>query len=300
MKRLTLEDFLNKAKQVHINGKYNYDLVQYKNSKTKIKIICLLHGEFEQRPDQHLAGYGCCKGANKRKSLILEEFIKNSKNFHENKFNYDLVEYVNNKTKVKILCPDHGVFEQFANSHMQGAGCISCSNKKPKTTESFIKECKEVHNDFYDYSLVEYKGIFSKVKIVCPYHGEFEQASNHHVEGRGCSGCAVKGFDPNKPSILYFLKFSKKSHTFWKIGVTNRSLKDRFRADFKYIKEQFQWSFPDGRKTICLEEKVLAMFYNYKFKSENRLLKTAGDTECFTTELPFDKVIQFINAERLL
>lgn len=56
--------------------------------------------------------------------------------------------------------------------------------------EIFIKRAKEVHGDKYDYSKVEYKNAKTPVTIICPIHGEFQQAPYHHLEGSGCKKCA--------------------------------------------------------------------------------------------------------------
>lgn len=126
------KEFINKAKKIH-NNKYNYSLVNYANSQTKIKIICPEHGEFEQTPNSHLKGRGCpvC-GLNENKSKrakSAENFIKDSLKIHGNKYNYNLVNYINNKVKVKIICPIHGVFEQSPNIHLKGCGCPQCFYK---------------------------------------------------------------------------------------------------------------------------------------------------------------------------
>lgn len=129
------------------------------------------------------------------KKLTTFEFIQRAKELHNNKYDYSLVDYKNNKTKIKIICPIHGVFEQYACHHLKGCGCVSCSpekisNIKKKSTEEFIKEAKEIHGDKYDYSLVDYKGCQTKVKIICPTHGVFEQQPTAHVnQEQGCPFC---------------------------------------------------------------------------------------------------------------
>lgn len=57
-------------------------------------------------------------------------------------------------------------------------------------TEEFIKRAKAVHGDKYDCSKVEYKGIYTKVCIICPKHGEFWQEANSHLQRCGCPECA--------------------------------------------------------------------------------------------------------------
>ena len=87
MKKYTNEDFLKKANEVH-NWKYKYNN-DYKNSKSKLKIICPIHGEFEQNARSHLVGRGCPECGKirriKKRSLTNEEFIEKAKKIHKNK-----------------------------------------------------------------------------------------------------------------------------------------------------------------------------------------------------------------------
>ena len=55
MRKRTQQDFINDAKEVH-REKYDYSEVNYVNRITKVKIICPEHGEFFQRPREHLRG----------------------------------------------------------------------------------------------------------------------------------------------------------------------------------------------------------------------------------------------------
>jgi len=196
MKRLTTEQFIEKAKTIH-GDTYDYSLVEYKNNYTKVKIICPIHDIFEQRPNSHLNGNGCpeCSGT---KKLNTEEFIEKAKAIHGDKYDYSLVEYKNNSTKVKIICPEHGVFEQIPSSHLKGSGCSKCSGTKKLTTEQFIEKAKAIHSDKYDYSLVKYKNNYTKVKIICPVHGTFKQRSGNHLYGQGCPECGRPTFTPAK------------------------------------------------------------------------------------------------------
>ena len=123
---LTTELFIHKAKNIHGN-KYNYSLVNYINNKTKIKIICPVHGIFKQSPHGHLSGNGCDKCA---KYSTTEEFIDKSIHIHNDKYDYSLVKYINNKTKVKIICIEHGIFEQKPSHHLLGSGCPTCNESK--------------------------------------------------------------------------------------------------------------------------------------------------------------------------
>ena len=191
---LTTKEFVQKANKVH-NNVYDYSKVNYINTKTKVTIICLEHGEFEQKPNNHLSGQGClnCVDRSKCKSTT-GEFIQKANEVHSNKYGYLKVEYINNQTKVTIICPEHGEFEQTPTSHLSGKGCPECGiierkTKNSLTTEKFIQKANEVHDNIYDYSKVEYVNSYTKVTIICPEHGEFEQKPNGHLSGQGCPKC---------------------------------------------------------------------------------------------------------------
>ena len=131
----TKEYFIEQANKVH-QDKYDYSLVIYNGVRNKVNIICQNHGMFEQRPSDHLDGNGCRKCIIDKQRSSKDEFIQKAKELYGNKYDYSLVEYITNKTKVKIMCKKHGVFEQNPNSHLDGHGCQYCSHK----TEGKIKE----------------------------------------------------------------------------------------------------------------------------------------------------------------
>lgn len=63
---------------------------------------------------------------------------------------------------------------------------------KKLTIEQFIEQATLVHGDKYDYSKAQYKGDKTKIVIICPIHGEFEQIPNNHKSGSGCPRCLGK------------------------------------------------------------------------------------------------------------
>jgi len=185
------EIFLQKVYNQH-SIKYDYSLVEYKNSITNVKIICSIHGIFEQRPSNHIRGQGCpsCAGV---KINNEEIFIKNANKTHNNKYDYSLVEYKNNKTKVEIICSEHGTFKVRPDNHTnKKSGCPKCANNQLYTQEEYVNRCNKIHNNKYDYNLVEYKTSKSQIKIICPEHGIFTQKAYSHIDGIGCSKCSKK------------------------------------------------------------------------------------------------------------
>ena len=184
--------FILRSKLIH-QGKYDYSKVKYVNNSTKVCIICPEHGEFWQSPNSHAQGKGCpiCRyiASSSKTRSTLYKFIEKAKQVHSDKYDYSKVEYINNRTKVCIICPEHGEFWQSPDTHLRGSGCPKCVGKS-LTTEDWIKLAKTIHNDKYDYSRVEYRRCFDRLNIICPIHGEFTQVSHDHLSGNGCPQCA--------------------------------------------------------------------------------------------------------------
>ena len=214
-KRKTTEEFVERAQQVH-GDRYDYSKVEYTFSKNKVCIVCPDHGEFWQISNSHLAGRGCSKcGFAKSKSVLktktTEQFIKDAKKAHGNKFDYSKTEYINNQVKVIIGCSKHGEFKQRPTSHVRGSGCRRCADEhaksKARTTEQFIKDAKKAHGNKFDYSKAVYTGVHNKICVICPEHGEIWQIAGSHIRGYGCYKCAglVK-------TTEQFIKDAKKAH----------------------------------------------------------------------------------------
>ena len=199
------EEFVKVAKEIH-GDKYDYSKVDYKNSATKVCIICPDHGEFYQTPNGHLQDKGCPKcGLDKlRKSHCksTEVFIKDARKVHSNKYDYSKVDYKGSKNKVCIICSIHGEFEQAPSMHLLGRGCPKCGRNVRLTVEDFIKKAKKVHGGLYEYGKVDYKNNTTPVEIFCKVHGYFDQTPSSHLQGSGCPKCN-RGFPSgSKLSLL--------------------------------------------------------------------------------------------------
>ena len=130
--------------------------------------------------------------------MTTEEFIQKAKAVHGNKYDYSKVEYVNTKTKVCIICPEHGEFWQTPEKHLKGQGCSKCrylsiSKRFSQGREKFIEKANVVHHNYYDYSEVDYVNGHTHVKIICPMHGIFFQDPASHLSGCRCPKCAKIG-----------------------------------------------------------------------------------------------------------
>ena len=197
MKKLTTEEFINRSEKIH-NGLYDYSKTNYINNNTKVTIHCDKHGDFEQTPHAHLAGHGCDKCAAEYRADLcrttLKEFIAKANEVHLGFYDYSLVNYINTQTKVTIVCPKHGTFNQIPLNHLRGEGCPKCAAERSSllqrsTTEDFVEKANLIHNNKYSYNKTIYVNCETKVIITCPIHGDFEQTPSSHLRGRGCPYC---------------------------------------------------------------------------------------------------------------
>lgn len=210
--KYTTEEYIKQAKKIH-KDKYDWSKVVYVDAKTKVCIICPIHGEFWQRANNHLSGCGCLKCYNERRNLTTrmttEEFIKKARKIHGDKFDYSKVEYINNRTKVCIICPEHGEFWQTPGHHLQGHGCPKCSDNMCLTNEEFIKRANKIHKDKYDYRDINYVNNHTPIQFCCKKHGMFLQLPTHHLKGHGCPKCAI---DNSTLTLDDFIKKATEIH----------------------------------------------------------------------------------------
>ena len=206
---------IEKFKEIHGNL-YDYSQIEYKSYKEKVKVICKKHGVFLISISKHLQGQGCpecryIKSANKKRRSV-DEVILEAKNVHGDKYDYSLItEYKNTKTKLPIICKEHGIFYQTYDNHVRNKqNCPQCALIQQGidnrlTTNEFIEKAKLIHNDDYDYSLVNYNLSEDKVDIICSKHGVFSQIARNHLQGQGCPKCF---FDKSylEKEILEFIK----------------------------------------------------------------------------------------------
>ena len=224
------ENFIIRAIETHGNGAYSYDEVDYQNASVKVKIGCNTCGKsFWQLPHNHINGNGCsfCIGVTRTST---SEYIEKAKAVHGDKYIYDEVEYINNATKIKVICPivGHGEFYVTPNNHLKN-NCSRCAGTKKLTTSEFITRAKDLHGDRYDYSLVEYTSNAEKVDIICRIHNtQFRQVASSHLKGYcGCRKCNNNGFNYDLPCTVYYIKFECEDIILYKIGITTTKVQTR-------------------------------------------------------------------------
>ena len=305
MRKYNVEEFVIKSKGVH-GDKYYYNNVEYIDSRTKVCIICPEHGEFWQTPNSHLRGSGCPKCATKNRSLIktnnTDNFINKAKSIHKNRYDYSKTKYVNSKTKVCIICPEHGEFWQLPSSHLIGCGCSECgksiSHKSSRISQDeIIKRFIAVHDKKYNYSKMHYDGMANKVCIICPEHGEFWQTPHNHLKGNGCPNCKNSHLEDFVENVLIEenIKFIKKYKTLW----LNKQHLDFYLPDYNiaiecqgeqhFTKFRFEKSNEmllkrkkrdEIKKKLCEENDVKLLYFS----------NTIKQTECLKQKIIKNKI----------
>lgn len=212
---------------------------------------------------------------------IYDKLNKASK-IHNNKYGYSLVKYINSRTKIKIKCPIHGIFKQMLASHLTGCGCPKCGilkqnkNHSRKAKQNFKNKAKLIHDNKYDYSLMDYINAKAKIKIICPTHGVFEQTPNNHLTGYGCLKCSHDKLiglydknklqnDPilaNKDSTLYFIQYEN----LYKIGITTLNVFQRFTKSVKIIYQLNNISLIESHTK---EQSILDEYSQFKERPNN-------------------------------
>lgn len=310
--RTDTNEFIEKAKQVHGN-KYNYSKVNYENSITDIIVICYSHGEFNQRPNNHLNGNGCAKCkfeliANlKRKTN--KEFIEEANIIHNNLYDYSKVEYENANSNIIIICKEHGEFQQTPSHHINGNGCKKCSGNYTLTKDEFIEKANLIHNNKFIYTSINYVNNNTPIEIICKNHGTFLQIPYIHLKGHGCSKCSIlckseKLIENNnfieKATIMYNHKYNyslvnyKGSNVKIKIicdihGIfektpdnhlhkTNPQGCPKCKTNKQYSNAQIQWlNFIQAKDNIIIQHAENSNEYqipNTKFKADGYCVET--------------------------
>ena len=187
----TQEIFIEKMRKKFGND-VSFEKTVYVQSNQPVTIT--YKGEdFTATPNRLLTKFKF-KKYSRGKVVDTETLIKEASKIHNNKYDYSKSQFKGSKTKVCIICPEHGEFWQTPEQHLKGRGCQACGHIKTcdhtrGNTEDFVKRAKEIWGDLYDYSKVEYQNNHDKVIVICKEHGEFLIAPSNHLAHKGCPIC---------------------------------------------------------------------------------------------------------------
>lgn len=236
-KRNIFNKFVTEAKAIN-KDRYSYpDNQILKNTKSKAKIICKLHGPFYQSYDAHIyRKSNCPKCKADSISKALKDRYKKNKNNFSKKYEYskknpseiknDLIKKHNGKylyieesirniknadSFIDIICPVHGLFKKKLISHMEGSECVKCNieTRRKANEEAFIEKAKNIFKDKYSYNNVKYISNKINVDIVCKLHGSFSVRPDNHLNLKhGCPVCSASKGERRVFEILTKLGFN--------------------------------------------------------------------------------------------
>lgn len=288
------------------NGFYKYNKVIFKTVKDKIIVSCPIHDDFETSFDNHYnAGCGCfdCGVARRaaKKTIPWDIVFEDLKRCHGELYKYNKDTYVNNETKMEIVCEHHGSFWQSPEKHKTGQHCPECSGNTVMTTEKFMAVLPDKHLIKYSYKLVTDEHFIHESKIIpiiCPDHDVFHQHYRNHLSGSGCRECAIFGFKVANPAHLYILRSEDEV----KVGITNNAPTIRVKQIEVSSGKKFEIIkiYSDiGYKCLDVETLVLKTL---REKYNNPTNYFSGSTECFidaSTECVIDLVeVEWSNYEK--
>lgn len=290
-KKLTKDELIEKLTTKFPNLQYTVS-GDYLGSKDPI-LVTTRYGECLVTPNKLLSGWApCIQSAINKNDYIKRKFIEK----HDNRYNYDKFEYVNNTAKSIIICSQHGEFLMSSGNHLAGNNCPECGKIATATshlhdTETFVESAKQVHGHTYDYSNVEYTKAVNKVEIKCPKGHIFFQMPSQHLRGSGCNKCASlkRGYTKGKyleisagrPCKFYVIECKNEEESFYKVGITVKEdvlLRFNSRKSMPYSFNLLHEINGTPSDMWDKEKKAKELLYSFKYRPS---LKFAGSScEC--------------------
>lgn len=210
---------------------------------------------------------------------------KSDKQYRQDLFSIDsmltpIEEYAGANTPILHVCAEGHRTKIRPSNILSGIsnGCSICANRFTRTTEEYSKQIP--------FKVLEsYKKSDTPILHECLEGHTWLAAPHNILRGRGCPSCAIYGFNPDKPGMLYYIKFFKDNQTYYKIGITNRSIKERFNKDKDLeIIVLYEHTFSTGKEAKELESSILEEFKHLKLENA-QVLNSGGNTELFNSDI---------------
>lgn len=281
--RIISIDVLKEKINNKYGDKYTYDWTTYKNSTSKMKIICPDHGEFWQTPSSHCANHGCywC-GIDKisnMKTLSIDVLKDRVLSIHGNLYEYKWETYKNHTTNMTIICKEHGEFKQTPHNHCSGSGCPKCVGKFLTSSELEI-EFRKIHGEKYQYDWNTFTNHITKMRMICKKHGDFFLQPYLHKIGTKCPICKASNGETRIRVVL-----ENKNIEF---------IQEKMFEDCRYVKKlRFDFYLP--KHNMCIEYDGI---YHFKVTDKTtqedldfqKLKDKIKDNYCFVNKIKMIRI----------
>jgi len=311
--KLSRQDFIKQCNAVHGKSKYQY--LEYNGRTGPLTIKCneCQHITKFNHADSHdgtnrSTGCGLCSKRNP-KGMSEELFFKRLKYHHPYYDDHDFsnYEYTGILNKSLVICPKGHQWNIMAQSLTNGNKCCVCNSlslseglRKPLIY--FIDKANDIHGHRYEYSCHDHKNSKSKVNVTCKKcDSSFETTLDSHTAKDYPSRCKTcfpfsGGFSRSEDAIIYSFKVGSA----YKIGITNSTLRGRYRnSEYHTFSEIIQHQL-SGQNAHDLERHLIRMNQHLKYDGP-QLLYDTGITEMFRHEIlprrreKIEQLIQYIS-----
>ena len=264
-----------------VGTKYNLsEMYNIHNMNQPFYVYCPEHGRFVTTLHSLLTNRGCpkCNGGAK---LGQNEFILMLPKSITDKYDLSRVQYTGMRQDVEVVCPIHGSFMKRAELLAKGQGCQKCAGNAELSQSEFKRRAELIWGTTLDLTGAVYINSKIPVMVRCAEHNfRFRQTPAEIMLGNyGCPTCRR---DPSRKARLYIIKCTGNGETFYKVGVTQQSMKQRFSGEL----------MPYDYEILFLYDATSQLAYEYEsdFKLAIRdfcaytpkLLFAGSSSECFS------------------
>lgn len=255
----------------------------YINSSTPILHSCFLGHKNKIAPNNVLTRGRCPECSKKSKVKTSAEYIQE---LRTKGIDYDILEdYKTSDTSIIHRCTKGHQWKARPNGILSnGLRCPKCSINRMKTRNEYQEQLIATGTGFL--LLEKYKGAHVPVLHQCSKGHTWTPTPTNVLRGQGCPGCAKYGFKPEQPAILYYVKVSCEKDIYYKVGITNKTIKERFAKDKdKEIVVLLEKHFDLGLDAYDEERLILQKHKAKKAKILSPFLNGKGDTELFEEDI---------------
>jgi len=309
-KRMTFEEFIKRLDEVNPNRNFKILSKEFKSNRIKYEKL-YIQDEF-----------GICKvlvaqllkgiTPNIKTAVFPKLYnINRYKKLHKfNHLDFSDCDYTDALEHTTVRCRKHGKYQSKPNWILGGRGCPVCSDEKRgehllSNTKDFIKRCMErFDHDIKIYDKVDYKGAKKEILIFCTNCKDYYKTiPNSHYSGQGCPICNKGGYSRSdyirlakgREGVLYIIKLKNEEEEFYKIGITIQGVEIRFSGTYSL---PYSYKIIHGYKCDagCVWDLEKELHRQYKKFQYFPTIKFPGYTECFTTELPIQEIIDYLDS----